>query len=292
MESGFEILHNSKIAVKIGKNGIHKKIISPEAIIRAEQAIEEHYQSIQQFSVTETYAFATSAIRGAENGKRFVDQIRTLFNIDIQIISGDEEATLIYYGVKQAVSLGPEKSLILDIGGGSNEFIIANKEKIFWKGSFELGIARLIEIIKPHDPILFSEIKAIEQYSEKLLGSLTGAVKKYKPKRLIGAAGSFETFIEMIEAGQPGISLSVAKSKIIALNKFFELHEKLIVSTEEERRNMKGLDPMRIEMIVPASVFVNFILRKYQLKELVYSDFSLKEGVLYKLNLENELRNG
>ncbi len=285
-DQGYKILYNNKLPVKLGKSGIDKKEIRPDAITRGLNALERHLQTISEYKVEKTYAFATSAIRSARNGDQFVKLAKQRCGIDVEIINGEREAELIYYGVKQAVRLSEEKVLILDIGGGSNEFIIADKDHIFWKKSYPLGVARLLSKFKPSDPISIEEIEFISNYLEERLSDLFEEFKKHKITTLIGASGSFETIAAMIRADDPnfesGTSLS-PESNVIDLTDFENLYQKLINSTLKERKQMKGLESMRLEMIVVATLVVKFILQKLKLREMIQSNFALKEGVVYEL---------
>jgi exopolyphosphatase/guanosine-5'-triphosphate,3'-diphosphate pyrophosphatase len=244
-----------------------------------------HLHTIQQFSCNKIYATATSGVRSTENGKEFVDTLQNKFNLNVQIISGDEEAELIYRGVKQAVKFSSENVLILDIGGGSNEFIIANSSGLLWKQSFQLGIARLLEMFNPSDPITLEEIKNVEYFIDANLKDLYDAVKKYKPQQLIGCSGTFDSFREMILAKNGGIPEEVKKKDSYPINikDYEQLHVDLIKSTLEQRKKMDGLELVRVEMIVLASIFVNFIIRKLNIKSLTQSAFAIKEGLVDKI---------
>lgn len=281
-----DIVYSTKIPVKLGEGGINTGHIAPGAFARGIDAINKHYNTLLDFNVEKLLAFGTSALRTAINGGEFLAKIKDLTGITIEIISGDREAELIYYGVRQTYNMNSDKFLILDIGGGSNEFVIANHKQIFWKKSYKLGIARLLEKFNPSDPISDTEITEIKNFIDTQLSELYEQTTLHKITGLIGASGSFETFLAMIEGRV--ISDEIASDKIsnstpIPLGLFNSLHSKLIHSTSLERSKMKGLEPMRIEMIVLASLFVNFIIGKLNIQKIIQSNFSLKEGVLYEL---------
>lgn len=283
---GFTIVHSSKLPVKLGEGGIHNGYIADAAFDRGIRAVHEHYTMIRKYRVEKILAFGTSALRSADNGPDFLEQVKSLTGVDIEIISGDREAELIYLGVRQTLEMDLTPCLILDIGGGSNEFIIANHEQIFWKKSFDLGIARLLEKFKPSDPITAEEIQKVEIYIDQALSELYRAAEKFKPNILLGASGSFETFAAMIRR-ENGVreteSALHPESMEIRLVEFDKLYNSLIVSTLEERRKMPGLEPMRIEMIVLAALFVKFIVAKLGIRQIIQSSFSLKEGAIYEL---------
>ncbi len=281
----YKAIFKDKTGVKLGKGGINKKLITPEAFERGINAIDNHLKTIGSYNVNKIIVTATSGVRSTENGKEFVDTIESKFGLNVQIITGDEEAELIYRGVKQAVNFNNENILILDIGGGSNEFIIANSKGLIWKHSFNLGMARLLDMFQPSDPITLDEIKDVENYIDSELNILYKAVEKYQPKQLIGCSGTFDSFRAMIVAKNGGVPEEVKKTSAypIDLGDYEKLHVELIKSTVNERENMKGLEPVRIEMIVLASIFVNFIIKKFKLKSLTQSSFAIKEGMVDKI---------
>ncbi|MCK5169306.1 MAG: hypothetical protein KAQ75_05450 [Bacteroidales bacterium] len=284
-DNQYKIIFKDKAGVKLGKDGINNKLITPEAYERGINAISQHIKSIMRFKAEQVIATATSGVRSTENGKEFVDSIENKFGLKIQIISGDEEAELIYRGVKQVVKFNNENVLILDIGGGSNEFIIANSKGLIWKKSFKLGMARLLDMFKPSDPITLDQVKKVERYIDSEIDPLYKAFEKYQPKKLIGCSGTFDSFRAMIIAKNRSIPEEVKKSTAypIDLNDYAILHEDLLKSTLEERKKMEGLELVRVEMIVLASIFVNFIIRKFKINSLTQSAFAIKEGMVDKI---------
>ena len=281
----YKIIFKDKAGVKLGKDGINNKLITPEAFERGINAISQHMESITQFNAEKIITTATSGVRSTKNGIDFVKAIENKFGLKVQILSGDEEAELIYQGVKQVVKFNNENVLILDIGGGSNEFIIANSKGLIWKKSFKLGMARLLDTFQPSDPITLDQVKKVERYIDSELDPLYQAFKKYQPKKLIGCSGTFDSFRAMIIAKNGGIPEEVKKSTAysIDLNDYAILHEDLLKSTLEERKKMEGLELVRVEMIVLASIFVNFIIRKFKINSLTQSAFAIKEGMVDKI---------
>lgn len=283
-EDKYHILFIDRQAVQLGKSGINKHIILPDAFERAENAMNIHVANMKKFEVEKMYALGTSAIRSAANKEEFTTFIKQKFNIDIHVISGDQEAGFIYKGVKQTVHIDHGHEIILDIGGGSNEFIIANQNEILWKHSFNLGIARLLNKFHPSDPIKPEEIEIIEQYFEQSLGLLFEAASKYNPSVLIGASGSFDTFRSLIfHEPEPNGQIERENSKELGMDEYHRLYETLIKSTREQRLNYHHLEPIRVDYIVLASLFTSYILKKLNINQLFQSDYSLKEGVIWDL---------
>jgi exopolyphosphatase/guanosine-5'-triphosphate,3'-diphosphate pyrophosphatase len=281
-ERSFEILHASKQPVKLGRGGIQFNRITPDAFERGFVAIQNHMETITRFGVEEIRAFATSAIRNASNGKQFVGEVEKRFGFRVRVIPGDREAELIYKGVRQAVPITDKKVMILDIGGGSNEFIICNRDGIIWKHSFELGMARILELFDLSDPITGEEVHALESYFRQELQPLFEAVEREKPRTLIGASGSFDTFYALIRH-RSGMVDDVGHGREIAMEDFRKIHSLLLRSSLEERKIMPGMEPVRVEMIVAASIFVSFVIRECHIRKLIQSEFALKEGVISEL---------
>jgi len=281
-ERGFKILLSTKQPVKLGRGGIQVNRITADAMERGYVAIQNHMEVIRNYEVDEIRAFATSAIRNADNGEEFTEEVRRRFGFRTRIIPGEREAELIYKGVRQAVAFGEENALILDIGGGSIEFIICNKQGIVWKRSFELGMARLLEIFNLSDPISPEEVRVLENHFRQELVPLREVVQKEKPRILIGASGSFDTFHALI-MHRKGMESDPYFGREISLKDYYRLHKTLVRSTREERLAMPGMEPVRVEMIVAATIFVSFVIRDCQISHLYHSEFALKEGVISEL---------
>jgi exopolyphosphatase/guanosine-5'-triphosphate,3'-diphosphate pyrophosphatase len=283
-DKSFEIIFQAKLPVKLGEGGINHNVIQPVPFQRGLDALRQHQKTIERFNVDKVYAFATSAVRDAENGNEFVEKLKMETGFDVNVIDGNQEAEYIYYGVCEAVEMGDYTSLIIDIGGGSTEFIIGNKNEIFWKQSFQLGAARLLEKFKPSDPISDQQIRDINSHLRKELVPLFDAVKKYPVTELIGSSGSFDSLAEMISYRfyQPEI-LEGRTEYVFNMSDYQAIYESILKSTKEERLHMKGLVEMRVDMIVVSSIIVQFVLTEFKLDKMRLSTYALKEGVLHTL---------
>lgn len=283
-DKSFKKIYKSKIAVKLGEGGINNNHIEENPFRRGIRALQQHKKTIEKYKTEKIFAFATSAIRSASNGKDFILEAKEKTGIDIKIISGDKEAELIYFGVRSAVKLNNSPSLIMDIGGGSTEFIIANKHEIFWKNSFLLGAARLLEKFKPSDPIKEKEVKEIEKYLDKSLKPLFEAMKRFPVEELIGSSGSFDSLAEMIAYKFYTIEILKGKTEYnFNIEDCEKMYNTILRSTLKERLHMKGLTRMRVDMIVVSAIFVDYIFIKLGLRKMRLSKYSLKEGALWEL---------
>lgn len=281
---------NERVTVKLGKGGIGNNIITKSSYIRGMKALERFSSEIKKHKIKKVFAFGTAALRNAQNGPDFVKEARSKYDININLIDGIKEAEFICDGVRQAVKLGTECALIMDIGGGSVEFIIADQKKIFWKRSFKTGAALLQANFHISDPMTISERRKIEAFLIDEFLPLFDAVRKYNPVKLVGAAGSFETFSSMIAFRFKQKITSTSKlEKKLHWTHVRKIYQELIASTTEERKKMKGLVKMRVDMIVMASLLLHVVSSKTGLKNLIVSSYSLKEGALYQIINKNKV---
>jgi exopolyphosphatase/guanosine-5'-triphosphate,3'-diphosphate pyrophosphatase len=275
-----EILHEEKRPVRMGVGGINRGIITDDGIKRTVDCLIHFYQKCKELKVDSIRAFGTSALRNAQNSSLVLQQIKSSTGIDVQIISGEEEARLIYLGVRQAVKLGIGKNLIMDIGGGSVEFIIANEKEIFWKQSFEVGGQRLLERFQKHDPILKEEIDDLIQYLKIELSLLLDQIKIHYPTCIVGSSGSFETLSDM-HCARHDIPNPQLPESPLTIESVHLIHQQLISRNKEERIAIPGMMEWRAEMIVVTASLIKFLLDHHSFQEIKVSRFSLKEGVLF-----------
>lgn len=286
-EINFKTLYKEKIAVKIGKGGISQGIINADAQKRIMQAFARFASTWQSYHIPphKILATATSAFRSAKNGQIITQEIFQQFGVQINIIKGEEEATYIYEGVRKAVALKDKLALIMDIGGGSVEFILGNDHKIFWKQSFEIGGQRLLDQFMRTDPISQVDLYKLEIYLETALLGLTKALFSHTPLLLVGSAGAFETIIAMSSDGETDLvdEHGELTCPAIRIDKedFYKLYQKIVIADLETRKNMKGMLDIRADMIVVAMALIKFIIEKINPQQIIASAYSLKEGVLF-----------
>lgn len=279
--SSYKKVFNTRIPVKLGEGAINSGYIAPEPFKRGIDAIKTFNNYLTHHQVEKVMAFATSAIRDASNGREFVEEVKKHSGIHVEIIDGNREAELIYQGNREAVPLNEEPSVIMDIGGGSTEFIIANKNQVFWKHSYNLGAARLLEKFTPSNPITSAEVEAINSYLKTELIDLYQAVEKFKPCELVGSSGAFDSVIEMINGELGGEAITEGKiAYSINLNNYSTISARIKASTLNERKQIKGLTPMRFDMIVISCLLIDFALSQFNLQQMRVSLYSLKEGAL------------
>lgn len=283
-ENFFKEVQHEYVGVKLGEGGINEGTIKPDAYQRGLNTLISFQGIIEQHRVSRVKAIATSALRSASNGQQFIDEVKQRTGLLIETISGDTEAGYIYQGVRASGCLGTETSLIMDIGGGSVEFILANKHEILYKQSFEIGAARLMSKFHQTDPIASHEVASLNKYLDEQLAPLYSALANHSISNLIGSSGAFETFAELIELGNDKtFDLEENKTYYFKEEELLKHTNQIIHANHDERAATKGIIPVRVDMIVVASLLTQYIMQKLKLSNVVMSAYSLKEGVLAEL---------
>lgn len=273
-KTGFNTLYHTKLGVALGMGGINEQRISEDAIERAITALRSYKQKCDEFEVNEIRAFGTSAIRDAKNGEEFCELVQSKLGIAIRVISGMQEAQLIYQGVKWSYDY-TQPAMIMDIGGGSTEFILADKTGVQKAVSLNIGVSRMYQELKLGNPVTDIDIQIIESWLEK---HSEGKLEDIQCDILIGSSGTFETlhevyFQQKFPDSKNCIPMSIEELKSVL--------EHVIQSTLEEREQNPFIIPIRQIMIPIASVKINWILKKIGVKQLLISPYSLKEGALF-----------
>jgi exopolyphosphatase / guanosine-5'-triphosphate,3'-diphosphate pyrophosphatase len=280
----FKIQEKFKEPVELGEHGLDTGEISAEAYDRGLQAIRRLQQVIAMRQITEVRAFATSAIRSASNGKDFIATVKAETGMDVKVINGNEEASLIYEGVRNGIQLPPDQDvLVLDIGGGSVEFIVARDGKPQLLRSLDIGAARLLGRFRPGDPMKTSEIRAVREYLYTTMAGLLAELKEFDIKLLVGASGTYETISAMIAHRKKDfLSSENLNSYRYSARDFRDLHKILIHSSQAERSLIPGMDPLRAENICMGSLIIEILLEEIGVKEMMVSTYALKEGILFR----------
>ncbi len=226
------------------------------------------------------FGIATSAYRTRQNGQAVIDLLNRKYETDIKIIEGNREAELIFTGALACVDPGDDfPVLIMDIGGGSTEFIIGDRSGMLWKESFPFGSTALQNEFGTGPRLSVEQIRIIYNALAEKTGSLQKACDIYKPKTLIGTTGAFESFAKMIvlqnntgEEAISGYKFDMEKTPVLL--------KQLIHSGYEDRLNMPGLLKLRAGTAHIAALILDFVLARVHVKKMLLSLCDVKEGLL------------
>ena len=275
----FTELHRQRFFVKLAAEGI--ETIGDAAIKRGFHALKTFKTILDELGVTKVKAIGTAALRTASNGPAFIKTVKEKYRIQIELIDGNREAELIYKGAVLAVPFEDKNYLIMDIGGGSVEFIIANKNAILWAQSFPIGVAVLFKKFHHSDPISSLETKDLQVFLNSFLTPLYQALIQFPTYTLVGASGTFDVLEFILAKGQ-----AYKNHAFVQVKDFAPLYQTLIKSTKVQRYAMQEVPDTRADMIVVAIILIGFILKEADIQEIIVSNFAMKEGILSELMQE------
>mgnify|MGYP001060639648 FL=1 len=268
-----KIIYSTKRGVALGMGGITKGVLTKDAMFRAIEALIEFEIKIKEFEVSDVRLIATAAVREANNSEAFVELVKKEVGRDVFIIDGKQEAKFIFQGVSMCHKFQSE-SMIMDIGGGSTEFIRVNQNGIGELISLKIGVSRLYQTFSCSDPFTKSDVEKIESYIEN---ESKGFFLNKTVECLIGSSGTFETFYELIHKKKYPFS---SETMELEVQPFMESLNDLIFSTQDERNKNEFIIPIRKKMAPFAAVKTRWVLQQLNVKKVLISPFSLKEGAL------------
>lgn len=280
-EGRFRVIHKEKVPVEVGRGGINHGKITADAYLRALSAMRHFKTLLDLHNTRQVVSTATSAFRSASNGEQLLEDILQDTGIATRIIDGQDEASFIFEGVQNALSLKSAPSLIMDIGGGSVEFIIANKTEILWKDSFEIGVQRLADKFQHHDPILPSEHQHMLLYLLETLTPLHEAILEFNPVELIGSSGTFDTLFEIYRLRQ-GLNRERGVTELLLpVDPLREIFDQVFGMNHNQRLAVPGMIPMRADLIIESATLIQVALQLSGASQIRVSLYGLKEGILY-----------
>jgi exopolyphosphatase/guanosine-5'-triphosphate,3'-diphosphate pyrophosphatase len=287
VEGKWKTLFKTKLPVKLGEGGFSENVLRPNRMARGIDALYSYKNVIDSLEVKDVRVFATSAVREASNGNDFVAKVKKHLNFDMEVISGDREAELIFEGVVQTTEEIKEDYLIMDIGGGSTEFIFVRDQKPLWRKSYLLGVSRLHGMLNPASRINQDDVHRLRAHLNNELQDLISFLKENPVRILVGSSGSFDTLFDMYQFGRAKDSskdISQDSTKVnlneIPFNAYPSVHQWLVGSTLEERLKHPSIPQMRAEYMPLSTYLVKFILEQSNFNKIYQSEYALKEGVL------------
>ena len=268
-------LWRMKEMVGLGRISFPAKQLTADAMDRALATLKRFQQAARARGCEKILAVATSAVREATNGGDFLQRARRERGITIKVVSAREEARLIYLGVRHAIELGARPHFILDVGGGSVEFIVADRNKPLLLESRKLGAARMTAQFVNSDPISPEDLRALSAHYEKELGPICQSILELKPVGAIGTSGTLENLAAMCATVEKS-----ADAGVIERDALSRLLVRLIESRAKDRATMHGLDDQRKDQIIAGALLVSELLRRLNLSEIRLCKSALREGIL------------
>ena len=283
----WERKHVLRQPVFIGQGGFQNRSIRSDRFSRGLDALGTFHQALGNYNVKDVRVVGTSALRDTSNGTTFAEAVRSQFGWDLCIIGGEEEADWIFRGVAQTLTDDLERVLIMDIGGGSVEFVVAERTDAgVWQSkaalSLDAGVARLEEFGKPTDPLGAAGEERYRAFLDNVMEPLDAVIAEYRPSALVGSSGSFDTFAEAVDGSHANVPyLQRRDLEPIDRQALQRLHRRLLTEPHEQRLKIPGMAPARAKMIPLSSMLLMHVLGKMTPTATVYrSPFAMREGLM------------
>lgn len=270
----FQCVEKQRHFVELGEAGL--AYIGPASFERGVAAFTAFKEVVQRYPGVQIRAIGTAALRVAQNGLQFQEEAHRASNIDIEIINGQREAQLIYQGVYMTNQLRETPALIIDIGGGSVEFIIASKREVYWSHSLPVGMAVLHKLVGNSIQLTEKMEALLYRFLEKELEPLYKKLKALNIRRIIGAAGCFKVYRELLECKK-----NIACLEPIQAAHFNLLYKEIVFAPYKERLDI--LSPTRAKLLGMSMVIIQHIFKNSAIEEIEVSKYAIKEGVLSEM---------
>ncbi|WP_069131077.1 Ppx/GppA phosphatase family protein [Rhodohalobacter halophilus] len=289
-DGGFYTVDKLKEMVLLAEKGLGDDL-SDAAMERGISALKKIKVLADSYEAETILAYATSAIREAGNGGEFIQRAIDEVGVKINAIPGRIEAELIGLAVQHGIQMPEAPSMIMDIGGGSVEFIVADQEKFYHLSSKKIGVARMTAQFIDHDPIKPDEIEKLKNHFEKSLTDVAEAFALHRSKTLIGSSGTMENIAMMIAHRHNNTPNLTVNEMEFSAKQFFEFYDEVIGLNRKKRAQLKGLDEKRVDLLPAGLVLVHFILKKFGIKRVKISSQALREGIVLRY-IKKELSEG
>ena len=267
---------------RIGQGVDDKGYITEEALERNLNALKEFADKCIEEKCEKVYCMGTSALRDSKNGQDFVDRAKELTNIDVKIICGEEESNLGFMGVLEGA--GGDKSnyiLVLDIGGGSTEFIVGNEDGIKFCKSENVGALRMTEKFITTDPISDEEFSKMSGFIEKTISSTLDKIKGMHVSKLVGIGGAITSLSAMNQQLEV-YSMEKVHNSVVTKKDLEKILQNLKKMTLSDKKTIKGLQPKRADIITAGVKILHIVMEKLEIEKIMISEYDNLEGLIFQ----------
>ncbi len=285
-------LGQQKEMVRLGEDEFASDLLTPAAIERGALVCARFADVARGYQADEIIAFATSAVREADNRDEFIERVRKEADIEVRVISGPEEARLIYLGMASGADLGDRKALFMDIGGGSTELILGDANNAHLMESLKLGSIRLAGRFLEGDsgPISPERFQKMKSYVRAMSTTTSRRIAQNGFDVVYGGAGTISN-LAGITARRMGDAPSSIRNFVVKTDDLRDTVQILCKMTLEERRVVPGMNPARADIILGGAAVLITILEDIRADRLTVSDLGLRRGIVIdRLLREHETR--
>lgn len=251
--------------------------ITDEGFDLLNHAITEVLKHAEEFKCEEILAFATSAIREAENGQAIIEKLQKIHEIDLQILSGDEEAQLTFLAVRRWMGWSAGRLLVLDIGGGSLEMAVGNDESASSTLSLPIGAARMTREHLSGDPYTAKSIKSLSQFvKESISQNVGGELLEHEADRFVATSKTFRTLARLTDYWYKDGGKTLEHSALVAAI------EKLKDLTNSQRADLPGVSASRARQLLAGAIVAESVMKHLKIDEVEICPWALREGIVLK----------
>ncbi len=279
-DGGITTLWRLKEPVGLGRLSFPSRRLSAESMNRAITVLERFQNAAHQRQAEKIVAVATSAVREAENGGDLIERVRRQLGLYIRVVSARDEARLIYLAVRHAMPLRSQPHLMIDIGGGSLEFVVGDDKQATLLDSRKLGAARMTAQFVKSDPISDADHRLLLKHYDKELTPVVEQIEALRPVKAIGTSGTLENLATMCGSEPSHNGNAADHPQAIERPRLEKLLAELLESRSKDRAKMRGLDDQRKDQIVAGAILVNELFRRLRLKRIEICPSALREGIL------------
>ena len=277
----FHVIDREKSMVRLGLGMFGEMRLTERAFNEGVEVLSRYTKLAESRGVDEILAVATSATREAENGTEFLNAIFQRTGVMPRVISGSEEARLIFLAVKHSIDLGGERGLVIDIGGGSVEVAVGDHDEVMLAQSMRLGVQRLLHRQGGAQPLTTREMYELSGYVQGAAAEVMSEAKRFGATRFVGTSGTIRTLGEaahLLSGGAPFRSLNAQSVKRRDLR---ELVKRLCEADSAKRAKIPGVGDARADTIHLGGMLLLELLEMVKAEELTLCDTSLREGVIW-----------
>ena len=271
----WEEYYRERIFVNLASGGIDW--IEEEAMARGLNALSKFADVLERYAVDQIKAVGTAALRKAGNATAFIDEVSRSTDFKIEVITGLEEASYITQGTLSVMPKLSHPLLIMDVGGGSVEFIIVDEHRILDAQSYPIGVAVLYQAFHQHEPITASQVQEINAHLDQVLCGLNERIHGRSDIRLVGSSGTFEVLQTMSE-----VLIEGAHYAQIGKGGFRRIYDRIRAMNLEQRLACAEIPSSRAQYIVVALELIKYVLDQLPSEEFYVTDYAMKEGIIEK----------
>lgn len=284
LASGYPLkeLRSERRILRLGEGVDQTKRLSPAAMDRVIHCLQEWQSVIESYQVEATAVVATSAVRDASNRAEFLARVKAECGLEVELISGEEEARRTLLGIRSGLPVGVTDILALDIGGGSTEFILDRLGQNPITRSIDIGVVRLCERLLRHDPPTEEEVRHAREWITRETKAAVAEMGDYRQATFVGTAGTVTALAAMAQK-LPAYEPARIHNYVLKLDRIRELEQTLLSRTKAERIGLPGLERNREEVIAAGAIIIRTIMETLRQEECLVSDLGLREGVLLEL---------